>query len=155
MGVEIERKFLLKASDWGAAARSVASRQGYLAFGPPVSVRVRIMGDEARLNIKESTLAMTRREFEYAIPLSDAEDLLAGHCVGRLVEKTRHYVDYAGRRWEVDEFAGANQGLVVVEIELESEDATLELPPWVGEEVTGDARYLNTSLAQNPYSTWG
>lgn len=154
MGTEIERKFLVRGDAWRSGAKRVDARQGYLAVGPPASVRVRIMGDKAHLNIKQATLAVARAEFEYEIPVADAHELLDTLCDGRIVEKTRHYVEHGGMTWEVDEFRGANAGLIVAELELESEDQPFDRPSWLGEEVSGDARYFNSNLALNPYSTW-
>jgi adenylate cyclase len=108
----------------------------------------------ATLNIKTATTAISRSEFEYEIPVADAEALLADSCAGHPIEKTRYEIEYSGLTWEVDEFHGANIGLVVAEVELESESQPVTLPPWVGREVSGDPRYLNTNLSQRPYSTW-
>lgn len=152
MGREIERKFLVAGKPWQEGG--VAIRQAYLAFGPPVAVRVRIAGERANLNLKQATLDISRAEYEYEIPLADAEELLFQHRVGASIEKTRYRVPFEGRTWEIDVFEGANAGLVVAEIELEGEDAALALPPWVGPEVSGDARYLNTHLALHPYRDW-
>jgi adenylate cyclase len=153
MGVEIERKFLPRDASWrdaaGAGTRYV---QGYLG-GDKCSVRVRREGDDARLNIKSLTLGTTRQEFEYAIPVADAEALLASFCAQR-VEKIRYFVDYAGKRWEIDEFLGDNAGLVVAEIELEREDEPFARPPWLGDEVTHDPRYYNMNLVKHPYRDW-
>ncbi len=153
MGREIERKFLVASNAWRGGDPAVRMRQGYLAMGPPVSVRVRIEADRAWLNIKESVLAISRSEFEYEIPAADAEALLA-HCTGGIVSKVRHRVDHAGHVWEIDVFEGENEGLVVAEVELGSEDDAVELPDWVGEEVSTDPRYRNTHLAQYPYRSW-
>lgn len=153
MGIEIERKFLLRDATWrdavGTGTRYV---QGYLG-GDRCSVRVRREGDVAHLNIKSIALGTTRQEFEYAIPLDDAEALLASFC-GQRVEKIRYHVDFAGKRWEIDEFLGDNAGLVVAEIELESEDEPFEHPAWLGDEVTDDKRYYNVNLVQHPYCEW-
>ncbi len=154
MGTEIERKYLVTGEGWLPGYESRAIRQGYLAFGPPASVRVRVSGNKAYLNIKRSTLDISRDEFEYAIPVDEAEFMLKQLCVGRCVEKTRHLVRHAGLVWEVDVFEGATAGLVVAEVELEREDQRIELPAWVGREVSGDARYLNSSLAQRPFREW-
>ncbi|MCC6795094.1 MAG: CYTH domain-containing protein [Candidatus Hydrogenedentes bacterium] len=154
MGVEIERKFLVCGEDWGQTPRAEHCRQGYLAFGPPVAVRVRIMGGVATLNVKTATTAISRHEFEYEIPMTDAESILATSCAGAIIEKTRHCVEYGGKTWEVDVFAGSNAGLIVAEIEIDSEDEPFERPPWLGREVSGVPRYLNTSLCQRPYSEW-
>ena len=154
MGTEIERKFLVINDAWRGRGTAERCVQGYLAFGPPVAVRVRIMGGVATLNVKTATVSITRHEFEYEIPIADAEALLRTSCVGTAIEKTRHCVEYGGKTWEVDAFEGANAGLVVAEIELASEDEPFERPPWVGAEVSGDPRYLNTCLCQRPYTQW-
>ena len=154
MGTEIERKYLVTSDGWRPGYESRPIRQGYLAFGPPASVRVRVAGDRAYLNIKRSTLSISRDEFEYSIPVDEAEHMLAHLCVGKPVEKARHLVRHGGLVWEVDVFEGENAGLVVAEVELEREDQRIELPTWVGREVSGDARYLNSSLAQRPFREW-
>lgn len=139
---------------WRDHAAPAQCRQGYLAVGPPVSVRVRVMGGKATLNIKRATSNIARDEFEYPIPERDAGELLDGLCDGYVIEKTRHRVEYAGKTWEIDEFCGVNAGLVVAEIELERADEEFERPPWLGKEVSEDARYLNSSLSCRPYSLW-
>ncbi len=154
MGIEIERKFLLVGDGWRASVeRSVRMVQGYLG-GERCSVRVRIEGDQARLNIKSRTLGALRAEYEYPLPLADAEDMLARFCPER-VEKIRHYVAAAGRLWEIDEFTGRNAGLVVAELELATVDEIYTRPPWLGREITDDPRYYNTALATRPWSVWG
>ncbi len=152
MAVEIERKFLVSGDAWrqGAALRIA---QGYLNRDKQRTVRVRIAGEQAFLTIKGLSTGATRAEFEYAIPTADAEQLLA-LCEGPLVQKTRHTLVHGGCTWEVDEFEGDNAGLVVAEIELTSEDQPFDRPPWLGPEVTHDARYFNSSLAAHPYSQW-
>lgn len=155
MATEIERKFLVKNDDWRAAADAgTAYRQGYLVGSKQASVRVRIEGSAARLNIKSATLGVTRQEYEYAIPLADAAALLDSLCEKPLIEKTRHHVSFAGRVWEVDVFAGDNAGLVVAEVELEAEDAPLQLPAWAGREVSYEPRYYNVCLVTHPYKDW-
>lgn len=155
MGTEIERKFLVRSNSWRETSEEASCIvQGYIATGPPTAVRIRIRGREANLNIKQAVLAIRRYEYEYSIPLDDAHEMIERLCGGRVVQKTRHIVRFAGRVWEVDEFAGSNQGLVVAEVELSSEEDPVELPPWVGAEVSGDARYLNTHLALHPFTTW-
>lgn len=155
MGIEIERKFLVRDDSWrGEAGEGLRCVQGYLCVGPPVAVRVRIMGGSAKINIKKSTLSVQRDEFEYPIPLGDAEDLLAGLCEGYPVEKTRYRLHYGDYTWEIDEFAGLNKGLVVAEIELPHVDAPFERPPWLGTEVSDDPRYLNSSLSRKPFTQW-
>ena len=154
MGLEIERKFLVVSEAWRSHDSGLACRQGYLAVGPPVSVRVRIMGDRAWINVKQSTLAVSRAEFEYEIPVDEAAAMLDKHCDGRIVEKTRYLVKHEGATWEVDEFHGANEGLIVAEIELDSETQAVAMPPWAGEEVSTDAKYRNSNLALKPCSDW-
>ncbi|MBN7797666.1 CYTH domain-containing protein [Parahaliea mediterranea] len=153
MALEIERKFLVRNTDW-RAGKGQLMRQGYLGGGGGTTVRVRLAGERAWLTIKGPTTGATRAEYEYAIPADDARDMLASLCPGPLVEKRRFEVEHAGFTWEVDEFLGDNTGLVVAEIELESEDQLVPLPAWVGEEVTGDPRYYNASLARHPYRQW-
>jgi|SRR5688572_16299502 len=161
MGIEIERKFLVIGDAWRAeASRSVRMEQGYINDMAALrdgrqraSVRVRIAGDEAFLNLKSREVGTTRQEFDYAIPVADAEALLA-LCVGGRIGKVRHYVDHAGHTFEVDEFAGDNAGLVVAELELASADAPYERPDWLGEEVTDEMRYYNLALAERPFSRW-
>ena len=154
MGTEIERKFLVSGDSWRADAYAVSCRQGYLAVGPPVAVRVRIMGGKATLNVKKATLDITRDEFEYQIPEHDAEEMLNSLCEGYIIEKTRYRAEYGGKTWEIDEFGGANSGLVVAEIELNRADEVFLKPTWLGAEVSGDPRYLNSSLSRRPYSLW-
>lgn len=156
MAVEIERKFLVVGDAWRAAAsRSEAMVQGYLA-GPPAarcSVRVRIAGAHAWLNLKSATPGVRRDEYEYAIPLDDARRLLDTLATDR-VEKVRHYVEVEGHCFEVDEFGGDNAGLVVAELELDRVDAAYPRPSWLGREVSDLVRYYNLNLAAHPYSRW-
>jgi adenylate cyclase len=155
MAREIERKFLLRDARWReAVTRSVLMRQGYLGSSPAVSIRVRVAGDEAWLNFKSATLGVARHEFEYAIPRADADDMLALFCAGRCLDKTRHCVPWGAHWWEIDEFHGANAGLIVAEIELDAEDEVFETPPWLGAEVSDDRRYYNVCLIDRPYSKW-
>jgi adenylate cyclase len=151
---EIERKFLTTSDAWrGLADRSERMSQGYLASGGRVSVRVRVAGDEARLNIKAGGLVASRAEYEYAIPLGEGRELLA-LADGPLIDKTRYFVVHDGFEWEVDEFHGDNAGLVVAELELEHEDERFTRPPWLGAEVTELARYYNVRLVKHPYRSW-
>ena len=152
MGIEIERKFLVVGDAWRQAP-AVAYAQGYLNRDKQRTVRVRVVESQAWLTIKGANAGATRAEFEYPIPLDDARQLLA-LCDGPLVRKLRRVVVHAGATWEVDEFEGDNAGLVVAEIELASEDAAIVAPPWLGAEVTHDARYFNSNLATAPFSTW-
>ncbi len=161
MGVEIERKFLVAGDAWRAAAHEVVPMaQGYLndlatvdSGAMRASVRVRIAGEDAFLNLKSRELGHTRQEFDYPIPVADARALLA-LCVGGVIDKRRHYVTHAGHLWEVDEFLGDNAGLVVAEIELGSADEAFALPQWAGREATNAPRYYNLALASRPYSQW-
>lgn len=155
MATEIERKFLLCSDAWRDQVHSQCHyRQGYLASNPSSSVRVRVAGDKAYLNIKSATLDISRMEFEYQIPLADAEQLLTQLCQAPLIEKIRYLVNYAGFTWEIDVFEGDNEGLVVAEIELDSPDQAFPQPDWVGEEVSDDPRYYNVRLVEHPYSAW-
>lgn len=154
MSIEIERKFLVHGDGWKAQGKGVAMRQGYLNTHPDRTVRVRIEGDTATMTIKGRTQGFSRGEWEYAIPMTDAEDLLNDVCERPLIEKMRTRIAHEGMVWEVDEFSGDNEGLIVAEIELESETQTFARPDWLGEEVTGDARYFNSSLLKRPYSSW-
>lgn len=151
---EIERKFLLANDAWRADVQRRASMsQGYLASGGRVSVRIRVAGNEAWLNIKSGGLVASRQEYEYAVPVAEARELLA-LAEGPLIEKTRHFVEHGGKTWEIDEFHGENAGLVVAELELEREDEPFQRPPWLGEEVTHLERFYNVCLVTHPYSAW-
>jgi len=153
LAVEIERKFRVTGDAWRNDS-GVLYRQGYLNRDKLRTVRIRIAGSAAFLTIKGKSTGATRAEFEYPVPMDDAQALLA-LCDGPLIEKTRYIVLHAGHRWEVDEFAGDNAGLVVAELELSAEDEAFERPAWLGEEVTHDARYFNSNLATQPFCTWG
>ncbi len=155
MATEIERKYLVRGDAWrGRADRHVRYRQGYLANTRHCSVRVRVGGDAAHLNVKGATVGVSRLEFEYPVPLEDAEVMLRELCHGSIIEKTRYFVRHLEHDWEVDVFEGDNAGLVVAEIELEDEAQAVTLPDWAGEEVTYDARYYNSNLAVAPFSKW-
>jgi len=154
MSIEIERKFLVRGTAWKVPGQGAAIRQGYLSAHPDRTVRVRIEGVAATLTIKGRSRGAVRGEWEYPIPLQDAEALLNGLCERPLIEKTRYRVVHAGMTWEVDEFFGDNLGLVVAEIELSSEDQAFAKPDWAGEEVTHDSRYFNSSLQAHPYTQW-
>jgi CYTH domain-containing protein len=154
MPVEIERKFLVTGDGWRGAGAGTRYRQGYLSLQAGASVRVRASQDAGYLTIKGETSGATRAEYEYSIPLAHANELLDTLCIKPVIDKTRYRVEYRGLVWDVDEFAGENAGLVIAEVELESEGQVIELPDWAGDEVTGDPRYYNASLAVNPYSNW-
>lgn len=166
MPIEIERKFLVTGDGWRAAAHKVVTMaQGYLndlaamdtagtdRAAMKASVRVRIAGDAAFLNLKSREPGHTRQEFEYPIPVADGHALLA-LSIGGLIDKRRHHVDVQGHLWEVDEFLGDNAGLVVAEIELSAADEAFARPDWAGREVTDSLRYYNLALAARPYSQW-
>lgn len=160
MATEIERKFLLSNDSWRAQADAGSTmRQGYLTdlsaeHGQKSSIRVRIAGAQANLNIKSATLGITRQEYEYSIPLADAHALLDSLAHGPLIEKTRYHVTHGAHTWEIDVFAGDNQGLVVAEIELGAEDEAFERPAWLGDEVSDDPRYYNVCLVKHPFKDW-
>lgn len=153
MGLEIERKFLVRDLSVLAGHPGVRLSQGYLSFDPDRTVRVRVAEDGAWLTIKGRGNGISRAEFEYEIPIEEARQLL-DFCTGSVVDKTRHRIPHAGHLWEVDVFHGDNEGLVVAEVELDSEDEAVELPPWIGEEVSEDPRYFNAKLAREPYRDW-
>jgi CYTH domain-containing protein len=154
MGIEIERKFLLTSTSWKELAPGTSYRQGYLNSTKERTVRVRTIDDKGFLTIKGLSVGATRVEYEYEIPVADAEHLLDELCEKPLIEKNRYKIAHGGFVWEVDEFFGENKGLIVAEIELESENQSFDKPEWVGEEVTGDPRYFNSSLIKEPYSQW-
>lgn len=155
MAIEIEHKFLLADDSWRSFVhQSAVFKQGYLSSVANTSIRVRISGDQAWLNIKSAVIGTHRHEYEYAIPLADAEEMIADLCKKPLIEKTRHYVAHEGHVWEIDEFFGANEGLCVAEIELSAIGEAFVKPAWLGAEVTDDLRYYNNNLAVHPYSQW-
>ncbi len=154
MAQEIERKFLLCNDSWRNGAQGVRYRQAYLSTDPQRAVRIRTAGDQAFLTIKGKSVGAARLEFEYPISSADANEMLDGLCLQPVIEKTRYRIQHGGLTWEVDEFEGVNAGLVVAEVELTSESQNIELPDWVGKEVTEDTRYYNANLISHPYSQW-
>lgn len=155
MATEIERKFLVSSSGWRGTTPGVKYRQAYLASGAGVTVRVRVGGSRGFLTIKGKAVGISRPEYEYEIPAADADEMIDRLAAG-IVEKTRFEVRGPdGLLWEVDEFKGDNDGLLIAEVELSSEVQPVALPDWVGEEVTGDPRYYNAYLARHPFKTWG
>ncbi|MGH8607180.1 MAG: CYTH domain-containing protein [Gammaproteobacteria bacterium] len=155
MGQEIERKFLVQNDRWRRlAAAGVRYVQGYLANNQRCSVRVRVAGEEAWLNIKSADLGISRTEFDYAVPAAEAKEILASLCERPLIEKTRYRVLHAARKWEIDVFEGENQGLVIAELELNAVNEGFEKPDWVGEDVSHDRRYYNVHLVKHPYKDW-
>lgn len=155
MAQEIERKFLLKNDSWRQQAQpGVYMSQGYMGDAKQASVRVRVEGDKANINIKSATLGISRLEYEYDIPRDEALEMLAKLCEKPLIEKTRYKVKVADHTWEVDVFEGDNHGLVVAEVELTSEEQAFEKPEWAGDEVSGEKRYYNVCLVKHPYKDW-
>lgn len=155
MATEIERKFLVTDESWRADADAgTPYRQGYIVGARHASVRVRLEGQAAYLNIKSATLGVRRLEFEYPVPLEDAQVMLESLCNKPLIEKTRHRLRYGDHHWEIDVFSGDNDGLVVAEIELAHEAESFARPPWLGEEVSHEPRYYNVSLVDHPYKEW-
>ncbi len=156
MGVEIERKYLVQSMEWmKRAGKGTRMVQGYLATTDKTAIRVRIAGSQARLTLKSAKSGIRRLEFEYSLPVADAEQMLAEFCQGQVIHKTRYRLPVDdGYAWEIDVFHGANEGLVLAEIELESEDVHFSLPDWLGQEVSGDKRYYNAYLSQTPFKSW-
>jgi len=152
VGVEIERKFRVRDDAWrDAGDEGTSIRQGYLSLEPERTVRVRLAGDRGTLTVKGRTRGATRAEFEFAIPADEAQALLEGLCLRPLIEKTRYRIAHGAHVFEVDVFAGENEGLVLAEVELDDEDERVELPAWIGEEVTGDPRFYNAQLVREPW----
>lgn len=154
MGIEIERKFLVKNDDYKNKAVSAKFRQGYLSTDLNRTVRIRLYDGKGYITIKGKTENISREEYEYEIPPQDADKMLDSLCLQPIIEKYRYFVEYKGFKWIIDEFAGVNCGLVVAEIELEREDEIFERPDWTGKEITGDSRYFNSNLVNNPYKEW-
>jgi adenylate cyclase len=155
MGIEIERKFLLLNDNWRSeVTKKVKIVQGYLANTELSSIRIRLHGEIANLNIKSMQLGVYRKEFEYPIPVAEAENMLKELCIRPLIDKTRYYIKQADHTWEIDVFEGENLGLVVAEIELSAIDEKFEHPPWLGKEVSDDERYYNVSLVTHPFRYW-
>ena len=154
MAIEIERKFLVKEKPFSIAKRSLKINQGYIINEKSKVIRVREKGDDYFLTIKGNNIGISRLEYDFPISKEDAKELIFHFCKTTLIEKTRHYIEHKGHTWEVDEFHGKNNGLIVAEIELESEDEKFEIPDWVGEEVTQKDRYYNMNLAIHPFTSW-
>ena len=154
MAKEIERKYLVKPGAWTPRDAGTHFKQGYLNSQKERVVRVRIEGHKARLTVKGVTTGVSRSEFEYAIPEDDAAAMLDHLCERPLIDKHRHLERYGGHMWEIDVFHGENEGLIVAEVELESEREAPNLPPWIGEEVSSDPRYYNSNLLKHPFKSW-
>lgn len=154
MGTEIERKFLVSGDGWRGTEPGPRIRQGYLSLDPARAVRVRTAGERAWLTVKGALTGLSRPEFDYAIPLADACQMLDDLCHQPLIDKTRYKIRHGDHLWEVDEFHGANDGLVIAEVELGSESESFARPPWLGPEVSDDPRYFNINLFRHPYRNW-
>lgn len=155
MGQEIERKFLVVGDAWRETAQGEVICQGYIPTQDARTVRVRRVGDRAYLTLKGPAVGLVRPEFEYPIPVDDAQTILDTLCQPPLIEKTRYRLPQGDIVWEIDEFWGDNQGLIMAEVELTRADQVVDLPEWIGVEVSGDSRYHNSNLARYPFSTWG
>lgn len=154
MAKEIERKFLVVGDDWRALAKGTRYRQGYLSTVKERTVRVRTIDEKGFLTVKGLTVGATRSEYEYEIPAVDANEMLDNLCERPIIEKMRYRISMGDVTWEVDEFLGVNEGLIVAEVELVSEDQTFPVPDWIGKEVTSDPKYYNANLIARPYSAW-
>jgi len=154
MGIEIERKFLLRDNAWRLEGKGIRYLQGYLLRSRERTVRIRIAGSKGYLTVKGEDQNGVRPEYEYSIPFDDAHRMLEDLCEKPLIDKVRHRIRYRGNMWEVDEFAGENRGLVLAEVELKSPNTPIAYPPWIGREVTGDTRYINANLVSRPFTKW-
>lgn len=154
MAKEIERKFLVIGNKWRELANGTHYRQGYLNSIKERTVRIRTINDKAYLTVKGPTVGVTRMEFEYEIPYNDCVEMLDNLAEKPIIEKTRYKIKADNLVWEIDEFFGVNEGLIVAEVELQSEEQKFEKPEWIGEEISGDPRYFNSNLVNNPYTTW-
>ena len=154
MAIEIERKFLIKYIPTNRVKYSQSIKQGYIVNDSHKVIRIRKKEDQYFLTIKGNTIGLSRSEFEYSIPKNDAENLFDQFCLSGTIEKTRHYVQNKNHLWEIDEFHGRNDGLIVAEIELNSEDETFQIPDWVDKEVTSEKKYYNMNLLKNPFAKW-
>lgn len=154
MGTEIERKFLLASDGWRGLGEGKPYCQGYICSGDRTTVRIRTVEEKGFLTVKGPTMDLVRAEFEYQIPYDDALEMLATLCTHPLIEKIRYIISFAESTWEIDEFKGANEGLIVAEIELEDPQQKFIMPPWIGQEVSDDPRYRNANLVRTPYRMW-
>jgi len=154
MAQEIERKYLLKDDSWRDLAPGTVYCQGYIATQDKVTVRVRIAGQKGYLTIKGPSVDCSRLEFEYPIPVEDAQEMLNTLCQKPLIEKIRYKVEWDGLIWEIDEFYGLNEGLILAEVELNDANQQISLPPWIGEEVSHHRKYFNSYLVKHPFSQW-
>ncbi len=153
-GKEIERKFLVSGDAWQKGAQGTFYRQGYLVASDDRAVRVRVAGEKAYMTIKGRKTGLSCPEYEYPLPVAEAKDMLERICLRPFIEKVRYVLDFKGMSWEIDEFTGENDGLVVAEVELAQEHQMIELPAWVGREVSFDPKYWNVNLMKHPYCRW-
>ncbi|WP_392534870.1 CYTH domain-containing protein [Nostoc sp. C117] len=154
MAKEIERKYLVKGDSWRGLAEGSIYRQGYIPTEGKVTVRLRVVGEKSYLTIKGPTIQYSRLEFEYPIPTKDAQEMLETLCERPFIEKIRYKIEFGGLIWEIDEFDGVNKGLILAEVELSNETQQIELPTWIGQEVSDDSRYFNSNLVKHPFSEW-
>ncbi|MBD2530989.1 CYTH domain-containing protein [Nostoc flagelliforme FACHB-838] len=154
MAKEIERKYLVLGDSWRGLAEGSVYRQGYIATQDKVAVRIRVVGKKSYLTIKGPSIKYSRLEFEYPIPVEDAQEMLETLCERPFIEKVRYKIEWRGLIWEIDEFDGVNKGLILAEVELSDENQQIELPTWIGQEVSDDARYFNSNLVKHPFSQW-
>lgn len=155
MAIETERKFLVDKEKWAALEKPAPQlfRQGYLTTDPDKTIRIRIAGTQAYLTVKGATNGFSRTEIECGLPLKEAMEMLAEFAEAE-ISKQRYYISFGQKTWEVDEFLGHNEGLIIAELELESETETFEKPDWVLDEVTEDNRYYNSALSLHPFKNW-
>ncbi|MEH2197124.1 CYTH domain-containing protein [Nostoc sp.] len=154
MAKEIERKYLVRGDSWRGLAEGSVYRQGYIATQDKTTVRIRIAGEKSYLTIKGPSIKYSRLEFEYPIPVKDAQEILETLCERPFIEKVRYKIEFGGLIWEIDEFDGVNKGLILAEVELNDENQQIELPNWIGQEVSDDFRYFNSNLVKHPFSQW-
>ena len=154
MAKEIERKYLVIGNTWRALAEGSVYRQGYIATQNKATVRIRVVGEKSYLTIKGPNIKYSRLEFEYPIPVEDAQEILETLCERPFIEKIRYKIESGGLIWEIDEFNGVNKGLILAEVELNDENQHIELPSWIGQEVSDDSRYFNSNLVKHPFSQW-
>ncbi|MEH1792166.1 CYTH domain-containing protein [Nostoc sp.] len=154
MAKEIERKYLVRGDSWRGLAEGSVYRQGYIATQDKTTVRIRIVGEKSYLTVKGPSIKYSRLEFEYLIPVKDAQEILETLCERPFIEKVRYKIEFGGLIWEIDEFDGVNKGLILAEVELNDENQQIELPNWIGQEVSDDSRYFNSNLVKHPFSQW-
>ncbi|MEH2164860.1 MAG: CYTH domain-containing protein [Nostoc sp.] len=154
MAKEIERKYLVIGDSWRALAEGTVYRQGYIATQDKATVRIRVVGEKSYLTIKGPNIKYSRLEFEYPIPVEDAQEILETLCERPFIEKIRYKIESGDLIWEIDEFDGVNKGLILAEVELNDENQHIQLPSWIGQEVSDDSRYFNNNLVKHPFSQW-